>query len=257
VSISDLVADVRAATPTAAAELITPVLSELCEQIDLTVRRVARSVSQVVDRARHALDRNTSRQPLARPLGRIEQLSQQLDESGHRLALGLARTIGRHHAALARAAAVVARFGAGAEFARIGRALEGRVHRLQLSLERMLSGGRRRAMSLDSRTTGASPAHRLAQVGERLREATARADRAAGLTLDRARLRLHGRIETLVACDPRRILGRGYSITRDARSGSVLRSLREITAHMRITTELADGEFRATTDDPRQPRLFE
>ncbi len=68
---------------------------------------------------------------------------------------------------------------------------------------------------------------------------------------------LESRVEALTACDPQRILRRGYSITRVARGKRILRSVNEIGDGMRIVTQLADGEFRSTADDPRQPGLFD
>jgi exonuclease VII large subunit len=53
------------------------------------------------------------------------------------------------------------------------------------------------------------------------------------------------------------VLTRGYTITRDARSGERIRSLAQVRDEMRIEVEVADGRFKATAEDPRQARLFE
>ena len=46
-------------------------------------------------------------------------------------------------------------------------------------------------------------------------------------------------------------------MTRAARPRRVIRSVAEIKDKMRIVTELADGEFKSTADDPKQPGLFD
>ena len=53
--------------------------------------------------------------------------------------------------------------------------------------------------------------------------------------------RLQGKLQAL---DPLAVLGRGYSITRDA-AGAVVRSIRSVAAGERLTTQLADGRFDA------------
>jgi exonuclease VII large subunit len=68
---------------------------------------------------------------------------------------------------------------------------------------------------------------------------------------------LEARLEAITACDPKHVLRRGYSLTRDAKTRDVLRSVRQVRERQRIVTELADGEFRSTADDPRQPGLFD
>ncbi|NUQ50410.1 MAG: hypothetical protein HUU27_10905, partial [Phycisphaerae bacterium] len=64
------------------------------------------------------------------------------------------------------------------------------------------------------------------------------------------------RLDALRACDPRRVLLRGYSITRDAKTRNVIRSVKQVRDGTRLAIEVADGEFRAAAEDPRQPGLF-
>jgi exonuclease VII large subunit len=80
----------------------------------------------------------------------------------------------------------------------------------------------------------------------------------AGRTLlAQRRGRLDACVQAVIACDPRQVLKRGYSLTRDARTRRLIRSVTEIRDRLRIVTELADGEFRSTAEDPRQPNLFD
>ncbi|RMF74895.1 MAG: hypothetical protein D6744_14050, partial [Planctomycetota bacterium] len=97
----------------------------------------------------------------------------------------------------------------------------------------------------------------LARGDERLRQTFSRMLRAMHVTLGTARAQLGSRADRLTACAPQRVLARGYSITRDARTRRILQSVSEIREAQRLITQLADGEFRSTAEDPRQPGLFD
>lgn len=256
VTICDLVADLRAATPTAAAELVTPNRADLLTRLDLMARRAGRAAAHAVEIGRHRLHRIASQAPFARPLGRVQESSQRLDECGRRLALALAHRLHRRHAHLARAATVVSRFGAGAEFVRLGGRLERALHRLDLAWLRRATEQRRATLVLDSRIAAAGPVDRVGRANERLRDLLNRAERAIIQRIAAARERLESRRAAIEACHPRRVLARGFSITRDARTGRVIHSVHEVTPDQRLAIELGDGVVPATADDPRQPRLF-
>ena len=92
---------------------------------------------------------------------------------------------------------------------------------------------------------------------EHLHQTVRRLQLATDGVLLRQRRRLDARLEALSAYDPQRVLKRGYSITRDARTRRIIRSIAEIREGLRISTQLPDGEFNGTAEDPRQPRLFD
>jgi exodeoxyribonuclease VII large subunit len=257
VTLCDLVADVRAATPTAAAELVSPLRSELLAAIERQQRRAARiaaHVQRVAGMRLHALLASPS---LSRPLGRLREQAQLLDERLHRLARRTAPHCARERARLHACELAVLRFGSGAAFGRLARRLDGQASRAARVLKERLWAARgevdRRLE--DARRTGPEP--RLSRQDERLNNAHLRLERAARLTLAQRREMLARRMEVVSAFDPRQVLRRGFSITRDARSRAVLRSIADVRAGRRIITELADGEFRSTADDRKQPRLFE
>ena len=101
----DFVADVRAPTPTAAAELAVPVRSELLSQVIDLERRFARSVTaRMEDRRRHLAQ-------TARVLPRAEQLfagpRQRLDIAGERLGSALRANVQEHRRKFAESAAIL------------------------------------------------------------------------------------------------------------------------------------------------------
>ena len=84
----DLAADLRAPTPTAAAELAVPVRSELFAQLDQLARRAQSCLARQADRARERLDLTTGRWPEAHAL--LAPLAQRLDDTAERLPRALA-----------------------------------------------------------------------------------------------------------------------------------------------------------------------
>jgi exodeoxyribonuclease VII large subunit len=105
VTISDLVADVRAATPSAAAELVTPDRAQVEGGLRGTARRLARAARRVFDEARRRVDAAASARPFRRPYERIRELSVELDELARRLARAGAEPVRARAEALSRAAA--------------------------------------------------------------------------------------------------------------------------------------------------------
>lgn len=86
VTIADLVADVRAPTPSAAAELVVPDVRELGRQVDTLRRRLEALAAERLTRARERLLRALARPPFARPLDTVRQWGQRVDDLGRRLA---------------------------------------------------------------------------------------------------------------------------------------------------------------------------
>ncbi|MFN0138275.1 MAG: exodeoxyribonuclease VII large subunit [Phycisphaerae bacterium] len=257
VTISDFVADVRAATPTAAAELVTPDSRELAVAIQRASHRATRSATNTLDVARHALARVVAYDGIARPMSRVNERAQRLDELAHRLALAIGARFGDVRTRLSRAELVMLRFAAGAQFARLSQRLDNRSARLLAGMTRTITRAQQRLLRTSARTEHALPLGRIGRSEEHLRQADSRMRLAAARAIATARARLDASLRAAQACDPKRTLQRGYSITRDARTREVLRSTRVLKPGTRVITELADGEFRSTADDQKQPRLFE
>ncbi len=257
VSISDLVADLRAPTPTAAAELITPTLTDLLAALDRQRLRATRNVCQKLELAQARLRSTLAYDGLARPLVRLRQQAQLIDELQQSLRLALAHSCRTARLRLNAAETGLLRFATGRRFVQAARALDESRHRLWQTLSRRLVAGERRLTQGLARLEQVGPMPRLKALQERVRQMNLRLEGAVrrGLT-DRGRL-LAARLEAIVACDPRQVLRRGYSITRDARTREVITSVQQINIGLRLLTAVSDGEFQSTVDDPRQRQLFE
>ncbi|MBI2881298.1 MAG: exodeoxyribonuclease VII large subunit [Candidatus Tectomicrobia bacterium] len=92
-TIADFAADVRAPTPTAAAELAVPKAEDLLARVgELEARIAARAALRVRSRRRE-LEALRARRPFRRPLAGIHERGQRLDFSAERLAGGVRRGV--------------------------------------------------------------------------------------------------------------------------------------------------------------------
>jgi len=84
-SISDLVADRRALTPSEAGELVVPLQEEIINQLNYWQELLSKSLKQKAAQSRLLLDSLADRRVFARPLERIHDLTAHLDELGDRI----------------------------------------------------------------------------------------------------------------------------------------------------------------------------
>jgi exodeoxyribonuclease VII large subunit len=93
VSISDLVADQRALTPTEAGELVVPDRRAIGRMLFDSHNRIRTALRQRAEQSRLRLDAIADRRPFTRPLEMVHDRTNQLDELTDKLARGIRRRL--------------------------------------------------------------------------------------------------------------------------------------------------------------------
>ena len=118
--------------------------------------------------------------------------------------------------------------------------------RLVQSLRDKASHSRVTLESVASRRVFTNPYDRILEFRHSLDDTTARLSRGARSQLERASQKLARFSGSLDALSPLKVLGRGYSITRDKKTGAILRSVNDVRSEMEIVTRLADGDVESS-----------
>jgi exodeoxyribonuclease VII large subunit len=107
-TIADFVADVRAPTPSAAAELVIRQKSELHAELKVVVQRLERAIQHRLDTLRARLEACRQRRVLKDPWAPLRTTEQRLDELNARLARAIRARLRLSQEALARGEAAIA-----------------------------------------------------------------------------------------------------------------------------------------------------
>jgi exodeoxyribonuclease VII large subunit len=99
-TIADLAADRRGATPSAAAELVSPSAEHLVQRLRAFEQRFETAEGRQLSLLRHRLSAAGRHLGLLHPLGRLQRLQQRADDLERRLADTLTRSLGRERSRL-------------------------------------------------------------------------------------------------------------------------------------------------------------
>ncbi|MCX8008053.1 MAG: exodeoxyribonuclease VII large subunit, partial [Coriobacteriia bacterium] len=156
VSIADLVADVHASTPTAAAESAAPSVVEVAKRFEEKQRLLARALRHGVEKQRRRVDIIAHRRPFTDPMSVLADRVQALDDAAARLAVALPARIQKDRERLD---AVQGSMSASAR--RLMEASRGRLDQMERDVRRagmrMLDEPRRRLALGAARLDGLSP----------------------------------------------------------------------------------------------------
>ena len=202
-TIADLAADRRAASPSAAAELVAPDCRRLAAELAERRVRLAGAVRREVVATRQSLERLGRRMENASPLRRLPSQRQEMDVRVTRLRGALMGALGSKRRELDRTTARLR--------------IESPGRHLELDRER-LARRRRRLSDLSEAAVGG---------------------RRHGVAVRRAQLE---------ALSPLAVLERGYSITMDAGTGTVLTEAVAVSPGQVLRTRLARGTVISTAD---------
>jgi len=232
----DFVSDRRAPTPTAAAEMATPVLSELKAETADYDRRLQRAAGRMIETRRVALTGASGRMPsMADLFGRREQ---RLDLASARLSSGLNAHVAAHDRRLAAVAGRLTPRTLMRPIALQDERLDGLQRRATQALRQALRDRDRQLEAIASRLP--SMARPMRQVLARLEELAGRADRALGRLQARQGERLERADRLLESLNPDGPLERGFARVHQA-DGRLVRRAAELSAGEAVLLHFKDG----------------
>jgi len=301
ITIADLVADVRAATPTAAAELAVPHTDEVLEELSYRRKLLTRHMRHALELGRSQVRALATRPALAdaslitrdrrkrlldiraaalhnisdrvhrlhRRIGQLAGILQQLhpvryvvdqrsqiSEKMHCLRLAMTRRLAQHErmvSAAGRRLTVVAPH----RLRELRRVPGDAAHRLRLVLTWYLAHYERTLAAAARRLTAVAPQRvfelRRAQVDHLQR----RMSLAMHTVMDRNARQVDARQKRLNALSYKSTLHRGYTITRDRKTGRLITHVARAKPGIVLRTDLADGhvDSRVIDSDNRENRL--
>ncbi|MFZ1814611.1 MAG: exodeoxyribonuclease VII large subunit [Rhizobiaceae bacterium] len=216
----DLAADLRAPTPTGAAELAVPVKAELEAFVSALSARLRSGLTRRIDQAR------TQLRSAARGLGSSDRLletpRQRLDAAGAKLRHGLEIATSRKRDA----------------FLRVRSRLTWRG--IQSGIERNIE----RVGSLQRRGTLAQT-NRTVRFREKLDSRWERCGKAFISGAERSRTRLDNAWRLIGSLSHTKVLERGFALVRDAQGKPVVASA-DVQGGQAVTVQMRDGSFGAT-----------
>ena len=241
ITIADLVADLRAPTPTAAAELAVPVLDEIRQSLDRQRDRLGRAVRHRLDRVASRLDTLTRNEWFRDPLAVLMAREQQIDESAARLRLAGSRQVAQLRSRLHEIEVVLRTIQPQAILQKkMGRLNDVR-HRLRWALRQHLHQFERQIARFAVAIETASPRQQLRAGRHRLDQCVRSLDRSVTHRLALTRQGLDGLEAQLESTSYRRTLARGFTLTRTGKDRQIVTRPDQVALDDEITTETAEG----------------
>jgi exodeoxyribonuclease VII large subunit len=219
-SVSDLVADACAATPTKAAVIAVPDINEVNERIEAMRRRVQTDAQSQLTFSRQSLKTILASSLFRNPRSLVQNVTQHLDETSDSLQNLFRQLLTQARQRL--------------QFC-FEKVIQIEPHRLlgrkTISLNDLQNRGGTALGAMISRNTST------------LQNVQTRLERLMRQTLAKSELALTANQNRLEGLNPRAVLSRGYSITTNKRTGEVVRRAQSVNLGDVMITELADKNF--------------
>ena len=222
VTIADFVADLRAPTPSAAAELITEAQHKVEELVDSFEKRLVRVARYRVMHARQQMARVDVVRAQQRMMTGLHRMEQRVDDLGFRLEASLRESLREKREAAQVANAAVLRHDPRRHIGKATEELASYEGRIRNALERKIAAAKQDGRSLESRLM-----------------------RAAQVSVARQRGAWQAVERQLRSLSPLAVLERGYALVQDT-DGAVVRSAAQLSAGQVVQTRMGDGTFTST-----------
>jgi exodeoxyribonuclease VII large subunit len=247
-TIADFAADLRAPTPSAAAELLTAMQQGVEERMDALLSRLLRACRYNFALAASRFAAVGPETTIARIRMRLDRGTQRVDEQQFRLsgslqALMHAKAIGLQqlHARLLQQS----RFQAIRTRAEI---CANATQRLHSALQKRMFAAHRSSEALSSNLMLQSPLHRCQRMRQTIAHLESRIGRAIASKFERASTAREAYQDRLIALSPLAVLDRGYSVTFTG-TGRLVREASAVAIGETLTTRLARGKVTSTVFD--------
>src|SRR5262245_58212710 len=255
ITLIDFVADKRAPTPTAAAEMAVPVKSDLVAEVESFARRVFVHWQRGQESRRNELRAAARALPAATELLAIPR--QRLDAATGGLPRGLRANTHAHFRRFAETSGRLTLRVLRGQVSQARQHLTVAGERLSHCTRSLLRSRRDRFTGLEARLKASRLANAQAQRQaiarqlERTERLAERAERAMLTMLDRLEARMLHSGQLLTALSYRSVLARGFALVRDE-AGHPLHAAADVGAGARLELEFSDGRVAATagTDQP-------
>ena len=239
-TISDFVADVRAATPSAAAELVVPDAQQLWRHVQTIMQRLTSHIHQFLHNESRHIQHLQRRLP--QPKRQLNQQIQQLVQQQQRLQLAWQRHWSNRQQQLDYLATRLKH-----PQARIDQQknhVGGLLHRLKQAFFHQQQRAKQRLDIVQQRLYQQLPAKQVQQQNTQLRGLSRQLQQLMRMRLEQARQRLAQPVRTLAAVSPLNTLERGYSITTKAESAEVISDANSVRQGEQIIVRLHQGQLQ-------------
>ncbi len=257
VTIADLVADVRAATPTAAAELAVPVLDEVLGDLGVQSSRLSRSIRSLIDVQGARLAGVAGRGVFRAPMDLVRHREQLIDELAVRFERSTHQRIASVRQHVDRAERVVARIAPHVYLMKQSALVHDLERRLLQALTRCVLNAELQINRISGRLDRTTPAELVRAGAKDVRRMESVMEVAVRhrLALELESVRRHD--DRLSAMSYRSVLGRGFSITRTKKGRQLVRSIEQLEDGQSVVTETVDGAFESRVVNLKQLELFD
>ena len=227
-TICDFVADLRAPTPSAAAELVIRSKHELSEKLLALRKRMTQAINYKLLRANNELSALAQHAVFARMQDSIARRQQRVDDLVFRLAQSQSRLLKNNARRVEAIESHLRRHDLRVRTGVMRNQLESRTSALNSAMSRLLSARRTELDRLDTALQSAPPTILLRKLSRWER--------------------LHG---TLEALSPKAILARGYALVFDA-EGRLVKESSQLQGGDHVRTQLGRGEFTAQVEQVKE-----